>query len=238
MSGEPTKSDDDTFPADGHVPSLDGRIRARLQAAESRRQEQHAHIRQRMDELDRRSVQFQEVARPLMERVVCPRVKIVAAYFENAALSESTDNAWNHCLCVFQHTARFPATTKLDVALCPDDDVRHLLVVYRLGILPMFFQFDGHDQLAVPLGEAIDEREVGAWIDAKLETFVDTYLKLENADVYQRDNMVRDPVCGMPVNKNWAAAKMEYGGSTYYFCVDECRQKFAANPDRFRTSRT
>ena len=44
---------------------------------------------------------------------------------------------------------------------------------------------------------------------------------------------VTDPVCGMSVDTEKAAAKAEHGGETYYFCSEACRKKFAAEPGRY-----
>lgn len=45
--------------------------------------------------------------------------------------------------------------------------------------------------------------------------------------------MERDPVCGMRVDPQNAAASMEYQGKTYYFCSDDCHQKFMQNPAQY-----
>src|ERR1043166_1652423 len=42
-----------------------------------------------------------------------------------------------------------------------------------------------------------------------------------------------DPVCKMFVLPETAAANYEYQGKTYYFCMPGCRDKFAADPERF-----
>src|SRR5580765_8467030 len=42
-----------------------------------------------------------------------------------------------------------------------------------------------------------------------------------------------DPVCKMLVTAETAAAKYEYRGETYYFCMTGCKEKFTADPDRF-----
>ena len=42
-----------------------------------------------------------------------------------------------------------------------------------------------------------------------------------------------DPVCKMLVLPSSAAAKYEYGGRTYYFCMIGCRDKFAADPEKY-----
>jgi len=44
---------------------------------------------------------------------------------------------------------------------------------------------------------------------------------------------VTDPVCGMKVDPEHAAARREHAGSTYYFCCDGCGHRFAADPARY-----
>jgi Cu+-exporting ATPase len=39
-----------------------------------------------------------------------------------------------------------------------------------------------------------------------------------------------DPVCGMRVDPEDAAASVEYEGETYYFCSEVCRDAFVADP--------
>lgn len=42
-----------------------------------------------------------------------------------------------------------------------------------------------------------------------------------------------DPVCGMTVDPLSAAGKADHGGKTYYFCSQDCQQKFTMNPSRY-----
>jgi Cu+-exporting ATPase len=42
-----------------------------------------------------------------------------------------------------------------------------------------------------------------------------------------------DPVCGMKVNTAMAAGMHDHAGKTYYFCNPRCREKFAAEPERY-----
>jgi len=95
------------------------------------------------------------------------------------------------------------------MAVSRDGQCETLLVLYDLEILPVFFQFQGSDQLTIPL-EQFDEKKIADWVDQKIIDFVDTYLRLETVDQYQTDNLVEDPVCGMRVKKAFAAAKIEY----------------------------
>lgn len=44
---------------------------------------------------------------------------------------------------------------------------------------------------------------------------------------------VRDPVCGMQINQQQAAAKRGHLGRTFYFCSPACAQEFDADPHRY-----
>jgi YHS domain-containing protein len=42
--------------------------------------------------------------------------------------------------------------------------------------------------------------------------------------------MVTDPVCGMRIDPDDAAATAEFGGKNYYFCSEACGVRFEADP--------
>ena len=44
---------------------------------------------------------------------------------------------------------------------------------------------------------------------------------------------VIDPVCGMEVETETAKWKMDYQGSTYYFCGPACKRSFEKEPEKF-----
>jgi YHS domain-containing protein len=48
--------------------------------------------------------------------------------------------------------------------------------------------------------------------------------------------MDRDPVCGMDIIPQDAAATREHMGQTFYFCSFNCVEQFDANPHRFASS--
>ncbi len=52
--------------------------------------------------------------------------------------------------------------------------------------------------------------------------------------------VARDPMCGMEVDQKRAAAASrtsEYGGVTYYFCAEECKKRFDAEPAKHAQAR-
>lgn len=44
---------------------------------------------------------------------------------------------------------------------------------------------------------------------------------------------VTDPVCGMEIDEDSAAATADYEGTTYYFCSQGCRRRFEEDPARY-----
>jgi Cu+-exporting ATPase len=47
----------------------------------------------------------------------------------------------------------------------------------------------------------------------------------------------KDPVCGMMVAPEKAAAKLEHGGKTYYFCSNGCAERFSREPEKLLAAR-
>ncbi len=45
--------------------------------------------------------------------------------------------------------------------------------------------------------------------------------------------IAKDPVCGMDVDTDSAAATSEYKGQTYYFCAPGCKKQFDRDPERY-----
>jgi Cu+-exporting ATPase len=46
--------------------------------------------------------------------------------------------------------------------------------------------------------------------------------------------LVVDPVCGMKVNPATArGGSFEHAGHTYHFCNPKCRERFAADPEKY-----
>jgi YHS domain-containing protein len=45
--------------------------------------------------------------------------------------------------------------------------------------------------------------------------------------------MVEDPVCGMRIDPDDAAATAEHDGRLYYFCSETCHEAFVANPETY-----
>lgn len=45
--------------------------------------------------------------------------------------------------------------------------------------------------------------------------------------------MAKDPVCGMEVDENKAAATSDYKGQKYFFCAKRCQVAFDKVPEKY-----
>ena len=61
--------------------------------------------------------------------------------------------------------------------------------------------------------------------DQRIKDIADRILWLEDGEFKEMITMATDPVCGMAVEQD-KAVRMEWQGSTYYFCADGCREEF------------
>jgi YHS domain-containing protein len=211
--------------------NLEQTIKEKLARSDERRQLGQDHLQQRMAETEARHRRYTALADRLMQEVIRPRMERLASFFDNAKMPEAR-NSRHNCCCHFEPTPRFPATASLEMGVTRDGEIRTVVLQYEVDIVPVFFALERQDHLRMFLDE-VDEAKASAWVEGKLLSFVDTYLRLETSGHYQEKNVVADPVCGMAINKAFAPAQMEYRGHTYYFCVPECRARFAEDPERY-----
>jgi YHS domain-containing protein len=47
---------------------------------------------------------------------------------------------------------------------------------------------------------------------------------------------VKDPVCGMDIEQDEAAGQSDFQGKTFYFCSNECKEKFDRSPQIYAKS--
>jgi putative ABC transport system permease protein len=61
-------------------------------------------------------------------------------------------------------------------------------------------------------------------------SWMTSFLWLEDGEFKDMVTMATDPVCGMAVERE-KAVSAAWGGGTFYFCADGCRNEFLADPD-------
>ncbi|HLB23889.1 MAG TPA: ATP-binding cassette domain-containing protein [Dehalococcoidia bacterium] len=93
----------------------------------------------------------------------------------------------------------------------------------------------GHETMRL-LREIASERGHSVVIvshDQRIKDIADRVLWLEDGRFTDAVSMVIDPVCGMALQVDRAAATLAHSGTTYYFCSRGCSWEFQESPDEF-----
>jgi len=69
--------------------------------------------------------------------------------------------------------------------------------------------------------------------DQRIKDIADRVLWLEDGEFKDTVTMTEDPVCGMSVERERAAATSEYHSVTYYFCSRGCKAEFESDRQKF-----
>jgi YHS domain-containing protein len=125
---------------------------------------------------------------------------------------------------------RRPANIELRFGLGAELD--SLILFYGLDIVPVFIEFERHDQIALPL----DPSSIGTaveWFKQKALAFTKTYVSLFFNPEYQKGSEVPDVVLGRTFPRPFAKGQTEYCGVTYQFLTDESKRAFEHDPTRY-----
>lgn len=177
-----------------------------------------------MENLLKSRAAFEGEAQHVLSSIVLPRIRAMARHFENADVKEAPEKGLN-CSCHFTHNERFPATVKLSVTIEPRDNNKIMKIYQTVEILPEFIDYERHETLQVPLGKSSDS-VLGNWVEVNLLRFIDTYLQLETHPIYQKDNLVTDPICGMVFPPAEAEGCIDNDGRKIHFCSAVCRDAY------------
>ncbi|MDA1052232.1 MAG: YHS domain-containing protein [Planctomycetota bacterium] len=183
-----------------------------------------------MAEVTTRRERFEKLARRLTETVIQPRLETLAGYFANAYLTEN--EPLGHCTCWFGYCERFPASTKVALAVQHDVRFEKVAVCYEASMMPVFIKLDEHDKLTSPLDD-LQNDAVADWVEERLLEFLDAYQRIDRGGEEFDEEAATDPVCGMRISRSSAVASDSYRGHPYFFCSSECQERFAREPKAY-----
>ncbi|MHC4974059.1 MAG: hypothetical protein ACYTG3_17195 [Planctomycetota bacterium] len=212
--------------------NIEERIDAELAAAESRLSEVRGKAAADFENLAERYQHFVEITEKLLTDPRAGYLQKLADRFENAELTRSQTRIGFFGELRFRYTAKFPASVTLSLALTHDSTVRNVFCTYDVEILPIFMNYERHDEISFPV-DAFDFDQAFQWVDDKIVGFVRTYMELQFAEQYQKENLVTDPVVGVRFSKIHAHAQETYQGTTYFFLTQDSHTLFMDSPERF-----
>ena len=127
---------------------------------------------------------------------------------------------------------RCPANIKIRFGLEAGVAVDNMILFYDVEIVPVFMEFERHDQIALPLDPSSVDTAV-EWFKRKACAFTKTYVSMFFNPYYQKRSEVPDLVLGRTFLASSPKGKTEHGGVTYYFLTEESKREFEQEPSRY-----
>ena len=212
--------------------NIEERIDAELSAAENRLSKVRDQAAADFENLAERYQHFVAITERILTDPRAGYLPKLAKRFDNAELTRSETRIGTLGELRFRYTTKFPASVTLSLALTHDSTVRNVFVTYDVEILPIFMNYERHDEISFPV-EAFDYDQTFAWVDDRIVQFVRTYMELQFAEQYQKENLVTDPVVGVRFSKIHAHTQETYHGTTFFFLTADSHTLFMDNPERF-----
>lgn len=181
-----------------------------------------------MTEADAWRDRFNRAAEALFSEILNPRLSFVSAELEGVVYEATRD--LHHGTLKFNQDERYAATVRLHFSIEPHEQ-SGLTLVSRPEIVPLLVTV-GLERLGFPI-EQIDNDAATQFIQEQIVRFLAMYESLADIPGYHIPSLVKDPVCGMEINRSEAVAKEAYYGRNFFFCVSDCHQRFVQDPERY-----
>ncbi|MBO0697172.1 MAG: hypothetical protein J2P46_02145 [Zavarzinella sp.] len=118
------------------------------------------------------------------------------------------------------------ARINLTFSVAPDQEVKRAVVEYDLKVVPVLWKFDSHSEFSTPV-DNVDADGLTVWLDDRILSFVDLFIQIHEGEIFEKAEMVEDPVAKISFPKFAAAATLEQGGKTYFFIDEKNKTEFS-----------
>lgn len=212
--------------------SLKSSVGVLLQQAKLESDQRRQATERKMEEINRRLRHVAYLVADLDLRFVIPKLRELAAMFPNARPPRKEglcDRVWVD----FAPTPAYPAQGRITVGMAPNSSAETLRVTVSVVLVPVYLPFDQEGWLDLRV-ESPDTKGLEEFLDKRIVQFVKDYLRTGTPESpYHENDQVTDPVCQMRFSVAEASDSLEYKDRVYYFCVEGCRRKFEAAPERY-----
>lgn len=213
-------------------PSLSSRIAALLQSVQGDLDKRRRATERTMEEVDRRLRHMAFLIADLDLRYVIPKLKELASMFPQATQPRK-EGVCDRISIDFLPTQEYPAQARVCIGMTPMSSAEKLRVTVSVVMLPVHLPYE-HEAWIDLAVENPDTRKLEGFLDGRIMQFVKDYVRVRDPDSpYHDDQKVTDPVCRMTFSITEAACSSTWKDRVYYFCVEGCRRKFKAAPERY-----
>jgi YHS domain-containing protein len=114
----------------------------------------------------------------------------------------------------------------LTFSVAPDQQVKRAVVESDLKVVPVLWKFDSHSEFSTPIAN-VDTDGLTKWLDDRILSFVSLFAEIHESEIFDKAEMVEDPVAKISFPKFAAGATLDHGGKTYFFIDEKTKAEFA-----------
>jgi hypothetical protein len=111
-------------------------------------------------------------------------------------------------------------------SVTPDQHLKNAVVECELRIVPVLWKYDSHSEFRTPIAN-IDAAGLTKWLDERILGFVNLYIEIHESELFDKSEVVEDPIAKVSFPKFAAGATLEHGGKTIYFIDENTKAEFA-----------
>jgi YHS domain-containing protein len=201
------------------IARIDGALSAVKDKASKQQQERLMDFQERQ-----RLLKEYETAQTKVVEAVKPRLQALATRAgERVKVTPSVTQTRRAATFEFKSSK---ALILLTVSVMPDQKVQNLVVECDLKVVPVLWKFDAHSEFSTPI-KTPDMAGLVKWIDDRIVAFVGLFIEIHEGDLFDKAEMVEDPIAKVSFPKFAAGATLEQGGKTYYFIDESSKTEFA-----------
>jgi hypothetical protein len=205
------------------VSDLTGRIDAALAAVKDKAKQQ---TQERLQEFQERQdlLKGYEAAQARVVEIVKPRLEALARRAgERVKVTPSVSQTRRSASFEFKSSK---ALIVMTFSVAPDQQVKKAVVECDLKVVPVLWRFDSHSEYATPI-DNVDAAGLTKWVDDRILAFVNLFIEIHENELFDKSQMVEDPVAKISFPKFAAGATLEHGGQTHYFIDGTSKGEFA-----------
>jgi YHS domain-containing protein len=205
------------------VSELSRRIDGALSAVKDKAQHQ---MRERLQDYQGRQAMLKEYekAQARVVEIAKPRLEALAKRAgERVKVTPTVSQSRRAATFDFKSPK---ALMVLTFSVAPDQELKRAVVEYDLKVVPVLWKFDSHAEFSTPV-DKVDAEGLTKWLDDRILAFVDLFIQVHEAEIFDKAEMVEDPVEKISFPKFAAGATLDHDGKTYFFIDDRTKAEFA-----------
>jgi YHS domain-containing protein len=190
-------------------------VKEKAQKEVKQRLQEHQERQELLKEYEKAQARIVEIAKPRLE-VLAKRAG------DRVKVTPTVMNTRRAAAFDFQSPK---ARITLTFSVSPDREMKRAVVEYDLKIIPILWKFESHAEFNTPIAGP-DAEGLTKWLDERIMTFVDLFIQIHESELFDKAEMVEDPVAKISFPKFAAGASLEQNGKSYFFIDETTKAEF------------